>query len=450
VAALPPSVPGAADPPLYSRRYLRYALGLLTVFYIVNFIDRQILAILLESIKRDLGLSDSQLGLLSGTAFGIFYATLGIPIARLADVFSRKWVITLSLTIWSGMTALCGTAAGFTSLLAYRVGVGVGEAGGSPPAHSMISDYFPPERRATALGVFSLGVPLGILIGFAVGGWLDETLGWRRAFVIVGLPGVLLAAVGAVTLREPPRGHSEGIADVGETTTAREVITFLWGARSFRHLSLASGLYAFVGYSIVNWAPAYLIRSFGMGTAEIGLWLSLVFGLGGGVGVLLGGVLADRWAQTDRRGMLYVPALAMLAALPFGPFIFTADSATVALSLLCVPAIAGLMYQAPAFAVTQSLVAPPKRATASAVLLFVVNIIGLAMGPAVTGILSDALAPRFGDASLGYALLIVSCGLGWSAFHFWRGSRTLVADLDRVRGVAGARAGVPPGSRSRR
>lgn len=435
------TVPDARDRPLYSNAYLRYALALLTIFYIVNFIDRQILAILLESIKRDLGLSDSQLGLLSGTAFGIFYATLGIPIARLADVFSRKWVITASLTVWSGMTALCGSAGGFASLLLYRVGVGVGEAGGSPPAHSMISDYFPPERRATALGVFSLGVPLGILVGFAVGGWLDESLGWRRAFVVVGLPGVVLAAIGAATLREPPRGHSEGIADDGTGASAREVIGFLWGARSFRHLSVASGLYAFVGYSIVNWAPAYLIRAYGLGTAEIGLWLSLVFGLGGGIGVLLGGVLADRWARKDARGLLYVPTLAMLVALPFGPFIFTAGSAPVALSLLCIPAVAGLMYQAPAFAVTQSLVAPPMRATASAVLLFVINILGLAMGPAFTGALSDALAPRFGDASLGYALLLVSLALGWSAFHFWRGTRTLVPDLQRARAAAAEPSG---------
>ncbi len=178
------------DRPLYSTGYLRYALGLLCVVYVVNFVDRQVLAILLQSIKRDLQLSDLQLGLLSGTAFGLFYATLGIPIARLADRFSRKGVIAISIAIWSGMTALCGSASGFAALLVYRVGVGVGEAGGSPPAHSIISDYFPPERRATALGIFSLGVPLGILVGFLAGGWLDQTLGWRLAFVVVGLPGL--------------------------------------------------------------------------------------------------------------------------------------------------------------------------------------------------------------------------------------------------------------------
>jgi len=206
-----PEVVAAKSTPYYSQGYLRYALGLLCLVYVVNFVDRQVLAILLQSIKDDLALSDLQLGLLSGTAFGLFYATLGIPIARLADRYSRKGVIAICLTIWSGMTALCGTAGGFATLLLYRVGVGVGEAGGSPPAHSMISDYFPPEKRATALGIFSLGVPLGILVGFMAGGWLDQALGWRQAFIVVGLPGIAVALVVALTLREPPRGLSEGL-----------------------------------------------------------------------------------------------------------------------------------------------------------------------------------------------------------------------------------------------
>ncbi len=425
-----------APAPHYSDGYLRYALGLLTVIYVVYFVDRQILAILLQAIKEDLGLSDLQLGLLSGTAFGIFYATLGVPIARLADLFSRKGVISICLAIWSAMTALCGTAGSFATLLAYRVGVGVGEAGGSPPAHSMISDYFPPERRATALGVFSLGVPIGILIGFLAGGWLGETLGWRKAFLVVGLPGVALALVSFATLREPPRGLSEGLEPQEEAPSAGTVMRFLWRARSFRHLSLASGLYAFVGYSVINWSPAFLERSHGMEQAEIGRWLSMIFGVGGGVGVLAGGVLADRWAKIDTRGRLYRPALAMLAALPFAPFIYTTESRTVALVLLSAPAVFGLMYQAPAFAVTQSLATPPMRATAAAVLLFVVNIIGLAMGPAATGLLSDALAPRYGDDSLRYAMMLVSMILAWASVHFWLGTRSLLDDLAYARRVA--------------
>jgi len=427
-----------ADAPTYSTAYLRYALGLLTVIYVVNFVDRQILAILLEPIKQELGLSDAQLGIMTGTAFGIFYATLGVPIARLADIFPRKTVIAASLALWSGMTALCGTASGYATLLAYRIGVGVGEAGGSPPSHSIISDYFPPARRATALGVFSLGVPLGILVGFAAGGWLEESLGWRRAFLVVGLPGLALAVLAQLTLREPSRGHSEGHAAAapGEAApSARQVFETLWEARSFRHLAFASGLYAFVGYATVNWAPAFLVRSHQMSSGEIGTWLAMIFGLGGGVGVVLGGVAADRWAERDARGRAWVPMLAMFASLPFGPVVYTAESTAVALAFLTVPAFLGLMYQAPAFAVTQSLVAPAMRATAAAVLLFVVNIIGLALGPFAAGALSDALEPRYGVDSLARALLCVHFVLAWAGVHFWLASRHLVRDLE----AAGAR-----------
>jgi predicted MFS family arabinose efflux permease len=420
--------------PTYSPAYLRYALGILCVVYIVNFVDRQVLAILLQSIKLDLGLSDLQLGLLSGTAFGLFYATLGIPIARLADRFSRKGVIAICLAIWSLMTALCGTAASFVPLLLFRTGVGIGEAGGSPPAHSMISDYFPPEKRATALGVFSLGVPLGILVGFLAGGWLDQALGWRAAFIVVGLPGVVLAVVVAATLREPPRGFSEGLnTEDSKDSTAFEVIRFLWRARSFRHLSMGSALYAFVGYSVTNWAPSFLARSHGMSQGDIGTSLALIIGIGGGIGIYLGGVLADRWAATNPLGRIRVPMWAQFISFPFAFFIYTTDNTTLALTLFTIPAFLGLMYQAPAFAVTQSLATPNMRATAAAVLLFVINIIGLAVGPALTGAISDALEPRLGDDSLRYALLIVSLALAWSGFHFHRAGKTLVADLDVAR-----------------
>jgi MFS family permease len=375
-------------------------------------------------------LSDLQLGLLSGTAFGIFYATLGIPIARVADRVSRKGVIAVCILVWSGMTALCGMAGGFGTLLVYRVGVAVGEAGGSPPAHSMIADYFPPERRATALGVFSLGVPLGILIGFLAGGWLDQELGWRMAFIVVGLPGIAVSALVAFTLREPPRGHSEGLQTGGQVgPTVWEVMGYLWRLKSFRHVALGSALYAFVGYSITSWAPAFLARSHGMSQGAIGTALALVIGVGGGVGIYLGGVLADRFSRSDPRGSVRVALFAQLGAFPFGFFIYTTDNTTLALALLTIPAFLGLMYQAPAFAVAQSLATPQMRATTAAVLLFVVNIIGLAVGPALTGALSDALEPRLGEDSLRYALLIVSLVLAWSAFHFWLAGKTLIPDL---------------------
>jgi len=432
------SAEGPDSNPYGSAAACWYALGLLTVVYTFNFIDRQLLAILQEAIKAELSLSDSQLGLLTGFAFAIFYVTAGIPIARWADRSNRCNIVALSLFIWSGMTALSGYVQNFLQLLLARIGVGVGEAGGSPPSHSIISDYFPPARRATALGVFSLGVPLGILVGFAAGGWLEESLGWRRAFLVVGLPGLALAVLAQLTLREPSRGHSEGHAAAapGEAApSARQVFETLWEARSFRHLAFASGLYAFVGYATVNWAPAFLVRSHQMSSGEIGTWLAMIFGLGGGVGVVLGGVAADRWAERDARGRAWVPMLAMFASLPFGPVVYTAESTAVALAFLTVPAFLGLMYQAPAFAVTQSLVAPAMRATAAAVLLFVVNIIGLALGPFAAGALSDALEPRYGVDSLARALLCVHFVLAWAGVHFWLASRHLVRDLE----AAGAR-----------
>lgn len=418
--------------PVYSTGYLRYALGLLTTVYVVNFVDRQILAILLESIKADLVLSDFQLGLLGGTAFGIFYATMGVPIARLADVYTRKGVMAICLVIWSVMTALCGTAVGFWSLLLMRVGVGIGEAGGSPPAHSMISDYFPAEKRGTALGIFSLGVPLGILVGFMAGGWLDETLGWRYAFAVVGVPGVLLAGVVAFTLREPQRGASEAHVTStlrGPAPSALDTARFLWRSRSFRHASLGSALYAFVGYSVTNWAPPFLIRSHGLSVGQVGTWLALIIGIGGGIGIYLGGYLSDRMSKSDGRYRMWVPALAMALSLPFSFVIYLTPNTQLALVMLVPPTLLGLMYQAPAFALVQSLATPSMRATAGAILLLVVNIIGLAMGPAATGLLSDALEPRFGESSLRYALLVVSMVFAWASLHFWLASRTIRDDL---------------------
>lgn len=422
----------AAVGDLYSNAYLRYALGLLTAVYVVNFVDRQILSILLQSIKEDLGLSDLQLGLLSGTAFGIFYATLGVPIARVADRVSRKGVMAVCLTIWSGMTALCGTASGFFTLLVYRIGVGIGEAGGSPPAHSMISDYFPVERRATALGIFSLGVPLGIMVGFMAGGYMNDILGWRTAFMIVGLPGVLLACIVMLTLREPPRGLSDASPLKVDEAPPRvgEVIRFLWRSRSFRHNGIASGMYAFVGYSTTNWMPPFLERSHGMSSSDVGTALALIIGIGGGLGIYLGGTLTDRLAVRDQRLRMRLPAWAMWLSVPPGFVLFTTDHTALALAMYILPAFLGLMYQAPSLALAQSLATPRMRATAAAILLFIINIIGLALGPPATGLLSDLLADRFGEDALRYAMLITSLVLLWSGVHFWLASRTLADDME--------------------
>ncbi len=411
----------------YSRR--NYVLGVLVVVYTFNFIDRQILSILLEPIKNELQLSDTQLGFLTGFAFAAFYATLGIPIARLADRTNRRNLIAIALVVWSGMTAVSGVANNYWQLLLARIGVGVGEAGCSPAAHSMVADYFPAHQRATALGIYSLGIPIGILFGFLAGGWINEIFGWRLAFFVVGLPGIVLALVVWLTVREPPRGMAEQRADVEPPPGMIETFRFMMAKKSFRHLALGGALTAFVGYSYVSWMPSFLARSYGMHTGEIGTWLGLILGIPGGIGISLGGYLADRFGGRDTRWYLWIVSVALLLGVPFALGIFTATSAGIALAFLAIPVMLGNFYQATTFSQTQGLASLRMRAVAAAVLLFIVNIIGLGAGPQVTGILSDLLAPQYGQESLRYALLLVSLVNIWSAWHYYIAGRHLAADL---------------------
>jgi len=417
------------DPGLFSEATRKYALGMLVVVYTFNFIDRQILSILLEPIKLDLGLTDTQLGLLTGFAFAAFYATVGIPIARYADRSNRRNLIALALAVWSGMTALSGLAQNFWHLLLARIGVGVGEAGCSPPAHSMLADYYPAHRRATALGIYSLGIPFGILFGFLAGGWINEFFGWRMAFFVVGVPGILLAVVVRYSLREPPRGMAEGRAVTGDQPGVAETFGYLWQKRSFRHLAIGGALTAFVGYGVVTWMPAFLMRSHGMGTGEIGTWLGLILGIPGGIGIALGGYLADRYGARDTRWFLWIVTVALLASVPFSLGVYVAASPYLALLLLIIPVALGNFYQATTFSQTQGLASLRMRAVAAAVLLFILNIIGLGLGPQVTGILSDLLRPEFGDESLRWSLLICSLVNIWAAYHYYVAGKYLRADL---------------------
>ncbi|NJN53183.1 MAG: MFS transporter [Gammaproteobacteria bacterium] len=407
----------------------RYVLGVLVVVYTFNFIDRQILSILLEPIKAELGLSDTQLGLLSGFAFAAFYATLGIPIARLADRGNRRNLIAVALTIWSGFTALSGLAQNFWHMLIARIGVGVGEAGCSPPAHAMISDYYPVEGRATALGIYSLGIPVGILFGFLAGGWINEFFGWRMAFFVVGVPGVILALIMRFTVAEPPRGMAEGRTAEAVQPGVVDTFRVLMSKPSFRHLAFGAALTAFVGYSFITWIPSFLIRSHGMTTGEVGTWLGLILGIPGGIGIALGGYLADRLGGRDTRWYLWVVAVALLIGVPFAVAVFMVDSASAALALLCLPVMLGNFYQATTFSQTQGLVGLRMRAVAAAVLLFIINIIGLGAGPQAVGILSDLLAADYGGESLRFALLAVSLVNVWAALHYYLGGRHLAADL---------------------
>ncbi len=418
----------------FSESYKWFALGLLLLVYIFNFIDRQILSVLQESIKHDLNLNDRDLGLISGVAFALFYATLGIPIARFADTARRTWIIAAALAMWSLMTALCGAAVNFATLALARVGVGVGEAGCSPPAHSLISDYFGPEKRATALSIYALGIPIGVMFGYLAGGWINEFFGWRMAFVAVGAPGIILALIVFIFLREPPRGMAEAqrIAAAAEAPPVREVFDTLWRSKSFRHLSIAAALHAFLGYGLGQWLPSFFIRSHGMSTGELGTYLALIAGLAGGLGTFLGGYLSDRYGQEDKRWYMWIPAIGMIIPIPLMIMAFLADNPYTALLLYLIPALMGAFYLGPTFAMTQGLVGIRMRAVAASILLFILNLIGLGLGPYAIGELSLFLSPTYGAESLRYALLFSTIAYVWSSGHYLLAARTINQDLARV------------------
>jgi len=429
-----PASDGDASGVSFTRRYTHYVLGVLLVVYIFNFIDRQILAILAQSIKTDLGLTDTQIGALSGLAFGIFYATLGIPIARLADRYSRVNIISICLAIWSGMTALSGLALNYWQLLVARIGVGIGEAGGSPPSHSLLADYFAANERSTALGIYAIGIPVGILFGNLAGGWINEFFGWRNAFLVVGIPGVLLAILVRLTVREPPRGHTEAVKKSVEPVPFSTVVRTMWGFRSFRQIAFGAATQAFVGYGAIAWMPAFLIRTHGMSSGEAGTVLGLIIGIAGGIGTVLSGVIGDRLGTRDVRWYMWVPAWGFLIAVPFSLGVFLLDGLWLIFALYIVPAFTVQLYTGPTFGMTQSLAPLAMRASASALLLFIVNIIGLVFGPTAVGFLSDVFQESLAmpdTESLRWALIL--CGLVYvvSFVNFMLAARTLKDDLAR-------------------
>lgn len=303
--------------------YKWYVVGVLTAVYASSQVDRQIMGMLLEPIKLELGASDTQMGFLIGLTFAVFYATLGMPIAMLADRSNRRNIITAAISIWSLMTVVCGYAANFMQLALARIGVGVGEAGSSPPSHSIIADLFGPEHRGTAMGVFALGVNIGLLIAYLAGGWLTENWGWRATFVAVGLPGLLFAAILYFTTREPERGASEQLqSDTDNPPSFAVVARHMWSVRSIRHVVIGSSLAGFVGYGFVLWMPSFLLRSHGLSPTEIGLVLALMTGVVGGLGTSTAGRLADALAKRDIRWRVWVVAAGKAGYVPFLAAVF--------------------------------------------------------------------------------------------------------------------------------
>ena len=422
------SVPSQENDKSY---YRYYALIVLTVAYVFNFVDRQVLSILQESIKADLGLMDWQLGMLSGIAFAIFYASLGVPIARLADKGNRRNIAAIAIALWSFMTAISGAAQNFVHLLLARIGVAVGEAGGSPPAHSMISDIFPPNQRASALAFYSMGVNVGILCGFVIGGWVNDFFNWRVVFLVVGVPGILWALVVRFTLSEPVRGLSEKRTDVADALPMLDVIRFMWSRSSFRHMSVGAGLSAFVGYASIQWLASFFIRTYELTSiGGLATWIGLIVGIAGGLGTFLGGYLTDKLGTRDRRWYVWLPALSTVVSIPFSLTVYGLNSYTLALCIQIIPAFLGTMWLGPILAMTHGIVSLRMRAVASALLFFILNLIGLGLGPLFTGVTSDLLVPKFGGESLRVALMLTTAFALWSGFHYWRASKYLEADLE--------------------
>jgi predicted MFS family arabinose efflux permease len=414
-----------------SSRVAGYGLLMLTLVYAFNFIDRQILVILQEPIKQEMGLSDAQLGLLSGFSFALVYITAGIPIAYWADRSNRRNIIAGSLAIWSGMTALSGLAQNYTQLLLARIGVGIGEAGGSPPAHSMISDYYPPAQRATALAIYSTGIYLGVAAGYLFGGVISEVYGWRIAFMVAGIPGILLAVLLVLTVREPVRGRWESAPRAAYTPGLRETLKLLTSYRSFWYVAAGGGLSAFVTYGTGNFGPSFLMRNHGLTLGEVGVVLGIMSGVGGMLGTFLGGYLTDRFGTKDKRWYLWLPALAGAMVLPLGIPYLLLENTTVAIGFMFFKLVMANSYLAPALAISHTLVPPAMRALTSAVLLFVFNMVGLGLGPLTVGLLSDFYVPYFGDDSLRYAML-TAVALGSPAVVlFLLAARHLRADLAR-------------------
>jgi MFS family permease len=417
----------------FTDGYSRYVLFVLFIVYVFNFADRYILIVVQSDIKKELGLLDWQLGMLHGLVFAAFYTVVGIPIARLADRRSRTGIITVGLVLWSGLTAVCGLAQNFGHLLLARIGVGIGEATATPCSHSLISDFFPPEKRSKAIALYTIGANFGMLIGMMAGGFIAQKYGWRAAFYIVGLPGLLVALLVKLTVREPPRGMSDGGHGKVENLPLGDTLRYLFALKSFRHLCIAGAIAALTGFGIMNWSPVFFERLHGMTKAETGPVLGVAIGIVGGFSTFLGGYLADRLSRKSRKWPLRVAAIGMVGMLPFLVLFLMIPNKTVAIVGINLTFLVGLLYNAPTFASVQGLARPDMRALATAIFLFVINLVGMGIGPLVVGALSDILEPRFGNDSLRYAMMIISVGTIWSSVHYLIASRTLPEDLDKAK-----------------
>ncbi len=428
-----PAIASSIQPAITNPKVMLFALLLV---YILNFLDRQIVNILAEPIKRDLGLSDTQLGLLAGPAFAVFYAILGIPIARYADKAgtNRVWLISLCLAVWSAMTAVCGVAQNFLQLALARIGVGVGEAGCTPAAHSLIADSVPPEKRSSAIAFFGLGIPIGGLLGLIIGGVVNDQYGWRAALMLVGAPGILLACVLPLLIRDPRRcadsAHFKKATSSANTAlSVKDAAREIFASKAYLYVFIAASFTAFLSYGKGLWTISFFIRSHGLSTTEAGLAMAVALGVSGIVGTWLGGKMADIYGKRDKRHILTLPAIGMAVAAPILFAGYYAEDWRIAVALLIVPTMLNAAYYGPAYGCVQGLVRPEARAIAASLVVFGQNLIGLGMGPLLFGVLSDWLQPIAGAESVRWVLY----GAAWlgliPAFFFWRASLRLNDEL---------------------
>jgi MFS family permease len=416
-----------------------YLLTVLLAVYAFNAVDRLALGLVLQNIKADLALSDTQLGSLTGIAFALFYSTMGIPIARWADRGDRVTIITVTTALWSVMVALCGVAGSFVQLLLIRIGVAVGEAGCLPPAHSLIADYFTRAERPRAAAIYMLGSSLGVALGYFVAGWLNEFYGWRATFLNLGWPGLVLALLTWFTLKEPRRStqKAERRADAGADPPSRrpaepslgEVYRTLWTSSTFRHLLFCFSVISFFGYGIGQWQAAFFIRSFGLKTGELGTWFALIYGVGGLAGTYLGGEWAARYAANNERLQLRTMAVAFGVFGLVSGLIYISSNRFWAFGIMGLAVIGVSGVIGPLFATIQSLVPDRMRALSIATIYLFANLIGMGLGPLATGALSDLIRPWAGGESLRYSLLVLCPGYWWGAWHLWRSATTVTQEL---------------------
>jgi predicted MFS family arabinose efflux permease len=417
--------------PHSSHQNRAFVLCVLVVVYTFNFIDRQIVGILAVPIKADLGLSDTQLGLMGGLAFALFYTGLGIPIALLADRFNRTWIMTIALTAWSAMTAASGLATNFWQLFLARLGVGIGEAGGVAPAYSLISDYFPPGGRARALSIYSFGIPIGSALGIVFGGVVATVIDWRAAFFAVGLAGIVIAPLFKMTIQEPVRGGYDRPRGGRDAPSLAIIFTALAHKPSFWIISIAASCSSMMGYGLFFWLPSFFVRSYGLTLLDASLFFGAVLLVGGLAGIWAGGWLGDRFGQLRHTRYVTIPALAFIITVPFYGLAVFSPNLTLTFFILLIPTALGLVWLGPVISTIQHLVRPDMRATASAIFLFINNLLGIGLGTWAIGALSDALHAQYGNESLRYSIL---AGTGFyllAAALFYLSSRWIDNDWEQ-------------------